>query len=408
MKITILTQYFPPETGAPQRRLFLFAQELKRRGHEVYILTGMPNYPKGQVFEGYSGFFSEEDMDGLRVLRAFIYPSRSLNQIKRMACYFSFVFSSFFIGLFKLPKSDLLIFESPPLFLGISAYFLAKLKGAKLVMNVSDLWPQGAIDMGMVSEGFSLRKVQKLEAWLYKKSHLIFGQSKGIVQSIQNRFPESDVRPFLNGADLNEFRPAAFKIQKKNPLVTGVYAGLLGRAQGLEQVIDACGKLDQENLKIELYGDGPEREELIARHVKVDLRGFVSIMGSRPPSEIPKILQRSDFAIVCLAGNIVGAVPSKLYEAMACGLPILLVAHGEAANVVNEAECGFAIAPGNIQGILEAMQILESDASLREKMGSNGRKAVCRKFDRERINARICKILEKELNENTARSWRTA
>ena len=189
MKLLILTQYFPPEVGAPQNRLYELAVRLQQKGADVTILTAMPNYPQMEIHQLYKGkCYTKEVVNELTVHRSWIYVSKSKDIFKRLLNYFSFVFSSLFIGLFKLKKQDILLVESPPLFLGITAYFLAKAKRAKLVFNVSDLWPESAEKLGLVNNKMFLKLATYLEEFCYKKASLITGQTQGICANISNRF----------------------------------------------------------------------------------------------------------------------------------------------------------------------------------------------------------------------------
>ena len=189
MKFLILSQYYPPETGAPQNRLHSLALNLVKNGCEVEVLTAMPNYPKMEIFDNYKGLsYFNENIDGIKVHRSKIYVSKSKGVLKRLLNYFSFVFSSIRVSN-KLSKTDYVICESPPLFLGISALFISKKLKAKLIFNVSDLWPESAEKLDIVSNKFFLNLAYKLEEYLYKKSFLVTGQTQGIVANINNRFP---------------------------------------------------------------------------------------------------------------------------------------------------------------------------------------------------------------------------
>ena len=169
IKLLILTQYYPPETGAPQNRLHELAIRLKKLGIEIDVLTAMPNYPKMEIFESYAGKkYHSEVIDGIQVYRSSIYVNKSAKISSRLRNYFSFVWSSFFVGWKKLPKYDYIMFESPPLFLGMSGYLLAKIKGAKLIMNVSDLWPESAEKLGLVTNKVFLRMATILEEFCTK------------------------------------------------------------------------------------------------------------------------------------------------------------------------------------------------------------------------------------------------
>ena len=158
MRILILTQYYPPETGAPQNRLSDLAQRLIRSGHDLTILTALPNYPRGEIFKEYRGhLLVAENSAGLKIIRTWIYATRNKSFSRRLLNYFSFVASSFALGVWKIGPQDVVIVESPPLFLGISGFLLSFFKNARLVFNVSDLWPDSAIAMGILSNKSLIR-----------------------------------------------------------------------------------------------------------------------------------------------------------------------------------------------------------------------------------------------------------
>ena len=201
MKFLILSQYYPPETGAPQNRLHSLALNLIKSGCDVEVLTAMPNYPKMEIFVGYNGLsYKKENIDGIIVHRSKIYVSKSKGVLKRLLNYFSFVLSSIRISN-KLSKADYIICESPPLFLGISALYLSRRLNAKLIFNVSDLWPESAEKLDIVNNNFFLNLAYKLEKYLYKKSFLVTGQTQGIVANINKRFPNIPTLWLPNGID---------------------------------------------------------------------------------------------------------------------------------------------------------------------------------------------------------------
>ena len=207
MKFGILTQYYPPELGAPQARLSDLAQRLARRGHEVSVLTAMPSYPQGKIYPGYGGWRRRETLNGVSVVRTAIYPTQKPNLLPRLTNYFSFVFSACMAGGWWLPRLDYLLTESPPLFLGISGYLLSRWKRARWIFNVSDLWPESAVRLGFLQEGLSLRLSQALEAFCYRKAWLVTGQSRSILADIQERFPGVRTVHFSNGVDTVLFHP---------------------------------------------------------------------------------------------------------------------------------------------------------------------------------------------------------
>ncbi len=400
MRICFLTQYYPPEIGAPQTRLSDLAWRFHYAGHDVSVLTAMPNYPKGEFYHGYGSFFMQEIMDGIKIFRGFIYPTKSIGLIRRLLNYFSFVFSSLLVGIFKLSRQDIIFTESPPLFLGISGYLLSRLKGARLVFNVSDLWPESAVNLGFIRNGLGLKIAQKLESFCYQKSCLVSGQSKEIVSNIKQRFSAVRTYHLSNGTDIDIFSPDRGSVKKRRAFfgnkveIIAIYAGLHGIAQGLGQIIRAAASLNNiGGLCVAFVGDGPEKEKLtlIKENMNVKVITFYEAVSQK---EIPDILASADYAIIPLKHHIPGAVPSKTYEAMASGLPVVMVADGEPAQIVKDANCGIVVNPGDIGNIAAAMRKLATDSGLRKFYAQNGIAAVRKHYDRKTIASSFINYLE--------------
>ncbi len=402
MKLGILTQYYPPEIGAPQARLSELAREFVERGHEVFVLTGMPNYPGGRIYHGYGGIFRREERDGVSVLRAYIYPTKSLGMVRRLANYLSFVFSSLFVGTMALPRLDYLMTESPPLFLGITSYLLSRLKGARWIFNISDLWPESAVRLGLVGEGWSLRAAYALEAFCYRKAWLVSGQSKEILEDIQRRFRHVPTYHLSNGVDTNLFRPEYRSPDVRHELAEGkscvaIYAGLHGIAQGLDQILEAAACLqDLDDFRIIFVGDGPEKERLVNQARTMGLTN-VRFLGPIPHEAVPGLLASADISLIPLKHRLPGAVPSKLYEAMGAGLPVVVVADGEAADTVREAQAGIVVSPGNVEALALVLRDLAKSAETRSRLGNRGRQAAVARFDRQAIVGAFINFLEKHL-----------
>lgn len=404
MRICIHTQYYLPEIGAPQARLSELAKFLNENNFEVTVLTSMPNYPTGKIFDGYANFFKSEKIDGINVIRSFIYPSKSTKIIPRLLSYFSFVLSSLFIGVFKISKQDIIITESPPLFLGFSGFLLSKFKGARWVFNVSDLWPESAVQLGIIKNGLSLKLSKILEEFFYKKSWLITGQSKEIVKNIRHRFPNLNTYRYSNAVDTDKYNPKnnsnffnQFETTKK---VKIVYAGLHGIAQGLDQIIDSLTFFQTphfRNFHIYFIGDGPDKDLLIKKSGKIS-NCPVTFIPPQKKNIMPEIWSSSDIALIPLKKYITGAVPSKLYEAMSSGLPIILISSGEPREIVTSANCGLIVDPGDIKSIRDAIIKLTTDKVLRTKMGNNGRKFVKKNFRRSVINKEFLEYIKNNDN----------
>jgi glycosyltransferase involved in cell wall biosynthesis len=208
MHLVIHTQYYPPEIGAPQARLSELGLHLREQGFEVTVLTALPSYPLGKMYPGYGGLLRLENWKDIPVIRCWIHPTQKVELMPRLLAYFSFVFSSLIVGMFIIRKFDIILTESPPLFLAISGYILCRLKGARWIFNVSDLWPSSALELGVIRpSSFGHRIGIWLEAFAYRKAWLVTGQSKEILADIRKRFPEVRTYHLSNGVDTQMFHP---------------------------------------------------------------------------------------------------------------------------------------------------------------------------------------------------------
>lgn len=395
--VLILTQYYPPETGAPQNRLSSLGKHLQLLGMEVAVLTAMPNYPAMKIQEGYKRkWYVCEEKDNIVIHRSWIFVRKSNSIILRLLNYFSFVFSAMITGLFKVKKYDIVICESPPLFLGITALVIKLFRRSKLVFNVSDLWPESAEKLGLVKNKLFLKAAYLLEAFIYKHAALVSGQTQGIMKSINDRFP--DVKTFWlpNGTDANQYNTNNIAHNWRS--INGydaddfivLYAGILGHAQALEVILNAAVLLKEENkIKFVLVGDGPQKEYLYRLKESLQLTN-VSFFPNQPQQQMPQIIYAADTAIVPLKNIPLfkGAIPSKIFESLALGKPILLGVDGEARYLfIDEGKCGLYFTPENEQELAANIVKLKNDKILCKELGNNGIVYVNDKFDRKKIAA---------------------
>ena len=277
MRCLFVTHYFPPETGAAPSRLYDWARRLAAWGHQVTVVAPVPNYPRGRIFPEYRDrFFYEERVGNLRVLRTRIYVNRSAGFAQRMLSYFSFVFCSILVGIIKVRRQDVVLVESPPLFLGLSGLVLKTCLRAKMVLNVSDLWPETAVAMGIVRNRFLIQLSVGLEEFLYRQSCLVTAQTQYMVADIRKRV-KVPVALITNGVDLEVFSDGALGKREaqrvafnfSNKFVVG-YTGLFGMAQDLDLVLDAAELLrNVPDILFALFGDGPEKQRLHAERQHV-------------------------------------------------------------------------------------------------------------------------------------------
>ena len=396
MRFLILTQYYPPETGAPQNRLSGLARELKAAGHEVCILTAMPNYPAMEIHEQYKGKkYVCEQFENIDVHRSWIYVSKNRSVISRLLNYFSFTFSSmFYAGRIK-GDFDYLMVESPPLFLGISAWWISKRKKAKMVFNVSDLWPESAEKLGVITNRAFLKMATILEELLYKKAFMVTGQTQGIVADIKKRFPNKTVHWLPNGVDDSIFSfqrtiDVRKQLQFSDSDFLIMYGGIIGLAQGLDVVLDAAKLLPAESkITYLLLGDGPEKKRLQQRVIEEQITR-VKFLELVSREVVPSYVDAVDVAVIPLKKMdlFLGAIPSKIFENLALGKPLLLSVDGEARKLfVDEGKAALFIEPENSQMLAEKSLLLEANPALVREMGNNGKSYVQIYFMRKKITS---------------------
>ncbi|MES2568221.1 MAG: glycosyltransferase family 4 protein [Bacteroidota bacterium] len=410
MKLLILTQYFPPEVGAPQNRLFELAIRLKDLGVEVSVLTAMPNYPQMKIYDGYEDKeYMYEEIEKIPVHRASIYLPKNKSIVQRLLNYFSFVYSSAKVGKNKIGEIDVILCESPPLFLGYSALYLKRKKKAKLIFNVSDLWPESAEKLGVVTNKSMLKLAYNLEAKLYKKSVLVTGQTQGICKSITERFPQVKTFWLPNGVDVSYYDPSVINHdwRKENGFsemdVLFLYAGIIGLAQGLEIILSSAEILkEHESIKFILLGSGPEKVKLqkIKREKQLSNVYFFDAVSK---IQMPAIVQASDVSIIPLRklDLFLGAIPSKIFENLAMEKPVILAVDGEARELfVNQGHCALYSEPENVADLVKNVLLLANDPTLRKQLGQRGRTYAEQSFNRNTIAKNFYNELMKYADKN--------
>lgn len=401
MKIVLFTPNYPPEKGACAERVRHLAQYLQKKGHQLLVVTALPNYPQGKIFENYRNFFFHtETIDHIPVLRCWIFPSHAANLLRRIMAMCSLSLSVFWAlpRLYRF-KPDLIFVQSPPLLLALSAYVLAKLNRAKFWLNISDLWPQALFDLGAIRKGWFYKQLENLATFLYQKADMITGQSAEIVHYIKSIATEKQIFLYRTGVDCQIFREKTQnKTQNKTKTIKIVYAGLLGLAQG---VLDLCQNVNFAAIDAELhiFGDGFERQA-IALEIQTALENKqtkgIFLYPAKSQTEIAQLLPTFDAALVLQKASIFGTVPSKLYEAAACGLPLLFVGGGEGAKLVEVHQLGLAIKPQDFEDLRKKIKIL---GQLTENefiaYAQNNSKVAQNLFDRHKILAEVYQSLER-------------
>ncbi|MEK6239489.1 MAG: glycosyltransferase family 4 protein [Planctomycetales bacterium] len=402
-KLLILTQYFPPEMGAPQTRLSELAERLIDRGWQVEALTALPNYfPAGKILGDYDPKKPVVEQVGrTRTVRVPLTPAKQ-GFLKRLWCYLSFVRSARKHGPRLCSRPDLILAESPPLFICWAARYLARKWNTRYVANISDLWPESLVRMGVVRRGLAVRLAESLESSFYRNAAGVTGQSEEIIEWVRQRAAGVPTQVITNGVSPDRFGKdkaddESRRLLGDSSVPTFLYAGLMGYAQGLDQILDAAAKVPRETpIRFVLMGEGPEREKLAERVAREKLDRVI-ILPSQPRDRVPAMLAAADATIIPLKTRLPGAVPSKIYESMASSLPIVLIADGEPKTRVERAGCGFAVSPGDVAGAADACARLAADPDLRKRLGEAGRKAAESEYDRDRIAGKLDAFLRERL-----------
>lgn len=335
MKILVVSFYYEPELGAAPSRITNLAKGLKASGADVDVLTCLPNYPKGKIFDGYRWRYSmKECLDGVNVYRYWTYATVSKNPFKRVVAMASYAVTMWSFALkYNLVRSyDRVIVQSPPIMVSASAVLLfKKLFGKNTVLNVSDLWPGSAVELGFVRKGGLYYKVLLLlERFIYRNADSVMGQSQEIVEHVCRMFPNKRTFVYRN---LQPVENVPVVARKRNPKLKIVYAGLFGVAQ---DILSLLKSIDFKSLDVEmhLYGGGNQVDD-IQSYIKEGDKN-IWYHGYLSKQEINYELKKYDVSIIPLATHIYGAVPSKIFDLLPEGIPILFSGDGEGARIVND------------------------------------------------------------------------
>jgi glycosyltransferase involved in cell wall biosynthesis len=388
MRWVILTQYFYPEVGAAPIRFYEIARELTSRGYQVTVVTTFPSHRMVAIPKKYRRrLWMREEMEGFKVLRVWAFPHFSGRIWKRFITYFSFVFTSIF-GIMRAGSCDYILVHSPPLFIGISAYISSLLKRAPFIFSVSDLWPQVAVELGVVRNKWLIRLAERLELFIYRKAWKVVAVSDGIYQALLSKgLPKEKVSILSNGANIEMFALRKkrkdlierYNLQSKKVFL---YAGNFGFAFDPLTILKAAEILLPRNeIFFLLVGDGPEKAGLqeLARRKSLSNVLFVT---SKPFTEIPDYYALSLATIVPLKKSNFPKThrPARIYASMACQKPIIYCGDGEPVGLIKKANCGVVVEPENPKALAEKIIEMVENPSLVKKLGQNGREFVVKNY----------------------------
>lgn len=403
MHILFLTDNFPPEGNAPATRTFEHVKNWVDKGHKVTVITCAPNFPEGKVYEGYKNrWLSKEKVEGINVWRVKTYMTANEGFIKRTIDFISFMLSSLFFGLFTL-KVNVVIGTSPQFFTVVSAWTLAKLKRVPFVFELRDLWPASITAVGVMKASWIINILEKLELFLYRQADLIVSVTHSFKSELKNRGVSADkIKVVLNGVDLDRYKPLqekdkslADKYELNNKFVIG-YIGTHGLAHALENVIEAAELITKENnIRIIFVGGGAGRKRLEKIVLDRGLENIVMI-PRQPKDQMQKIWSLCDISLIHLKNSPLfkTVIPSKIFESMAMGLPILMaVPTGEATDIVEKYKAGITVSAECPKELSEKFLALAKDKELVRTLSSQSLNSA-RNFDRKKLALKMLDHIE--------------
>ena len=391
-KIKIITSFFPPEKGAASHRILTTAKELSSYGFDVSVITTLANYPTGKLFNGYKKMlYKKEKIEGIDCIRCWVFPSNSNNPIIRILSMLSYCFTLLFtIPSLFFNKPDIIFVQTPPLLPGITGVLISKLLRIKVVLNVSDIWPLTAVELGVMRhKSFSFRLFSGIEDIMYKLSDAMIGQSNETCSYLKQK-SDKPILLYRNLTKPNFNQIVNEQILKSKKKI--VYAGLLGFAQG---VFNICTNIDFKSLNVEfhIFGDGIEKSS-IEKYIKQNSKCNIFLHKTITKDEMQKKLLSYDATVIPLTKNIYGAFPSKITMAMAVGLPIFFSGDGEGFKIVDEFSLGYVSEAGNLnaleKNIIEFSQLNHQQINL---MKLNIMNIVKKDFNYDNQQLKLCKFI---------------
>jgi colanic acid biosynthesis glycosyl transferase WcaI len=402
MQILFFTENFPPETNAAATRVYERALHWVNWGHKVTVITSIPNFPHGKVFDGYRNrWYQVEEMNGIRVVRVKTFISANEGIVLRTLDFLSFMCTGFAAGLGQ-KRPDVIVATSPQFFTAVAGWAVSRFRRIPFVFELGDLWPAFIVAVGAMKPNFGLRLIEKLELYLYRQSAAVAALTDAFKKNLVSRgIDEGKIHVVINGVEMSTFYPrpredaVAREFGLENCFVAG-YIGTHGVAQDLIRVLDAAEMMrDERDVRFLFVGAGAEREMLVAEGKRRALHNVI-FAAHQPRERMVKIWGICDVALIYLK-NIPAfetVIPSKMFEAMAMGVPMLFCApQGEATRILDKEQAGVWVSPENPESLVEAILRLKKSFELREQLRQNALAAAPR-YSRETQARSMLRVLE--------------
>lgn len=412
MKLLFLSMHYAPEPC--DSRTSHLARLMAERGHRAQALTSFPNYPYGQIYDGYrQRLCSRQMVEGVEVVRVPMFPDHSMSIKRRTLSYFSFGASSAFLGTFFTQRPDLIWIHHPPLTTAFAGYVIARVKRVPYVLEIHDLWPETLVSTGMIKEGRLTRSIRKVCDFLHRRAAAIVVTSPGMKDNLVRHGTDSrKIRVFPQFSDESMFHPVDRdedfgREQGLKGFFNVVFAGNIGTAQSLDVVLEAAEKLRHiPEVRFVILGEGVERARLDAeaRHRGLD---NVRFLGHRPSAEMPSYFAWADALLVHLKEDPLFAItiPGKTQAYLASGRPILCGVAGDTAEIVRSAGAGLTFRPDDADELADAIRRLRAmPMESLERMGAAGMQAAAEQFGKEALASRYESLFERLVVEHQAKS----
>lgn len=406
MRILFFSHYYPPEVNAPATRTSEHCQRWAAAGHEVTVVTCAPNCPHGVVYPGYRNRLwpQVEQVEGVRVVRVWTFLAANAGSSRRIVNFLSYLVSAVLASLW-LARPDVIVATSPQFFCGWAGVLVSWLRRVPLVLEIRDIWPESIQAVGAMRNGPLLRLLERLERWMYQAAEHVVAVGDGYRDRILQRADVSNrISVITNGVDPKRFapRPADAEFLRHWRLegkFVCSYIGTIGMAHGLEVVLETAKFLKtqgRDDIAFCLVGDGSSRERLEAEVRRAGLEDLVVFPGLQPKEHIPAILASSNACLVHLkkCDLFETVIPSKIFETMAMGRPIIMGVQGPARDIVLQSGAGVAMEPESVAALVNAVETLADNRHLAVSLGRAGRQCVLTNFNRDRLAERYLRLLE--------------
>jgi glycosyltransferase involved in cell wall biosynthesis len=410
MHILFVSNYFPPEVNAPATRLYEHARQWVQDGHTVDVLTSVPNFPEGEVYEGYENTLTRETRDGIRVTRVPMYVSANEGTVKRTLSYLSYMASAIWYAR-TVPAPDVVVATSPQFFAACAGYVIARQKKAPFVLEIRDLWPESIVAVGAMERNVIIRSFERLERVLYEKADRIVVVTDAFKRAIEEKgIAGSKIDVIKNGVDLSQWeqpldqgRLAALRAKHGlDGKFVASYIGTIGMAHRADVLLEAAELCDDPDVVFMVVGAGAQREALEKRHAELQSPN-VRLVDKVPKETVPYLLALSEVSVVHLKQSPLfkTVIPSKMFEAMATRTPIVLGVEGEAKAIVEDGQAGIPITPEAPRELLNAVLQLKHDPDAHARMGQNAHNYVHQNFDRQNLARDYTALLRQVVGADT-------